>query len=535
MKGSLLWRALVALAVALLGLAYLLPSIPAVSHSVLGRILPGNQISLGLDLKGGIHLNLEVDVKKALENNLATMGRDLRATAREQELSILKPEVQAATEKLSFVLVDTAQQDKVDELLRKNFRNLDVEAKVPAEEGRVRYLLSLRPEAKKELMGLTVDQAVKTIRNRIDQFGVAEPDIRKQEGGRIQVQLPGLTDPARAIAIIGKTAHLEFRVVDDNADPAKLQQGMVPLGKEILPLRRVGQKPGQPAAEGQIMVSKEAALTGENIVDATVNTDQMNRYAVGLTFNAQGARDFERVTAENVRKQLAIVLDGVVYSAPVINEKISGGRASITGNFTVDDARDLAVVLRAGSLPAPVKVVEQRTVGPSLGQESIDKGVTSALAGLGLVMFFMAVYYRVGGLFADLALLLNMVLILAGLALFGATLTLPGIAGIILTIGMSVDANVLIFERIREEVRKGLTPLMCVDVGFSRATLTILDANVTTLIAAMVLYEFGTGPVRGFAVTLCLGIAGSMFAAIFFSRVLFDLYLRGREKASLNI
>ncbi|HAS89489.1 MAG TPA: protein translocase subunit SecD, partial [Desulfovibrio sp.] len=264
--------------------------------------------------------------------------------------------------------------------------------------------------------------------------------------------------------------------------------------------------------------------------------DQFNQPYVTLNFNSRGARIFERVTGENIKKRMAIVLDGKVYSAPTIQDKIAGGRASITGSYSTEEAHDLAIVLRAGSLPAPVKILEQRTVGPSLGQESIDKGVSAALVGSALVLIFMLVYYGFAGFVADIVLVLNVVLILAGLAAFGATLTLPGIAGIILTIGMAVDANVIIFERIREELRRGLTAKAAIVEGYSRATLTILDANITTVIAAVILYQFGTGPVRGFAVTLTLGIITSMFTAIFVTRILFDLYTSKRAAdAPLNI
>jgi preprotein translocase subunit SecD len=376
--------------------------------------------------------------------------------------------------------------------------------------------------------GLTLAEALKTIRNRIDQFGVAEPDIRRQQGGRIQVQLPGLSDPERAIGIIGQTAHLEFKIVDPDADVTKATQGVLAPGRELAMMRTT--LPDGSDGEAPIVILRDAVLTGETITDARVSHDQFNEPFVSLTFNARGSRQFERVTTDNVGKQLAIVLDGTVYSAPTIRERIAGGRASISGRFTVDEARDLAVVLRAGALPAPVNVVEQRSVGPSLGQESIDKGVFSALVGMALVIAFMVLYYGMAGIFADIALMFNLVLIVAGLAGFGATLTLPGIAGIILTIGMAVDANVIIFERIREELRRGLTPRAAIEEGYSRATLTILDANVTTILAAAILYEFGTGPIRGFAVTLSLGILASMFTAIFVTRIFFDLYLAGRGK-----
>jgi preprotein translocase subunit SecD len=386
------------------------------------------------------------------------------------------------------------------------------------------------PEYQKYLSDMTLDQAVKTIRNRIDQFGVAEPDIRRQQGGRIQIQLPGLQDPERAIQIIGKTAHLEFKLVDEDADPAKAAKGILPPGDELSTLRT--RQPNGTYVDQPIVLKKEAVLAGDAIADATTSIDSNNQSYVGLTFNSRGAKLFERLTTENVKKRMAIVLDGKVYSAPVIQEKISGGRASITGHFTTAEAHDLAIVLRAGALPAPVNILEQRVVGPSLGQESIDRGLMAGLIGAAAIFVFMAVYYGMAGVVADLALFLNVVLLMAGMALFGATLTLPGIAGIILTVGIAVDANVLIYERIREELRLGLTPRAAVDLGYERATLTIFDASLTNIIIAIILYQFGTGPVRGFAVTLILGLIISMFTAIFVTRIIFDLWVQRLKPGS---
>lgn len=526
MSGNLRWRLAVIGLVAFLGLIYTLPSLGTVKQSFLGKFLPDDVINLGLDLKGGIHLTLGVDVDKALANSLSQMGRDIRDQAKEDGIAVLRPQSTADGKHLELVLASADKREAFDDMLSKHFSVLTVNGVESDKDGRSLYKLSFTPRYAAEQAKLTVDQAVKTIRNRIDEFGVAEPDIRKQSDNRIQIQLPGLHDPERAIKLIGKTAHLEFKVVDDNADLDKAQKGLLPPGDELSVLRH--RNPDGSYLERPIVLRADAVMTGENISDARANFDNTNRAYVGLSFTPSGARQFERVTGENVKKRLAIVLDGKVYSAPTIQEKISGGRASITGNFSTEEARDLAIVLRAGALPAPVNILEQRSVGPSLGQESIQKGVYSALIGGIIVIAFMVVYYGVAGAVADMALLFNLVLIVAGLAGFGATLTLPGIAGIILTIGMAVDANVIIFERIREELRLGLSARSAVDVGYSRATLTILDANVTTVIAAMVLYQFGTGPIRGFAVTLILGIVASMFTAIFFTRFLFDLWLSRR-------
>jgi preprotein translocase subunit SecD len=376
------------------------------------------------------------------------------------------------------------------------------------------------------------DQALETIRNRIDQFGVTEPDIRPQEDNRILVQLPGIDDPERAIDLIGKTALLEFKLVDEENSVDDAQKGNIPPGDEVLYEVAIDPKTGR-KAKMPYLLKKRTLLTGEYITDARVQIDsRYNEPYVSLSFNARGSRLFEQITGENIKKRLAIVLDNKVYSAPVIQDRISGGRAQITGRFSMDEARDLAIVLRAGALPAPVKIIEERTVGPSLGKDSIERGFKSMLIGGATVVVFMGIYYSLSGVIADFALLLNIVFIMAGLAFFGATLTLPGIAGIILTIGMSVDANVLIFERVREELRLGKTPRASVEGGYGKALVTILDAQITTLIAALVLFQFGTGPVRGFAVTLSIGIVASLYTAIFATRIIFDYlyaYKKGRK------
>lgn len=524
---NLRWRIILTLTVMAVAVILLLPSLPGVKNSTLGKLLPDTAINLGLDLKGGIHLTLGVDVDKAIENNMSTQAQDLKASAREENFALLKPTLLPGT-RMEAILIGSAKQEGFEALLKKQFPSLKIDSKDTQAEDKVHYVLSMTPDYKKYLSKLTLDQAVKTIRNRIDQFGVAEPDIRRQEGNRIQVQLPGMSEPDRAIAVIGKTAHLEFKVVDDTVDPNSIKQGLVGPGREIAFMKSRSGK--EDAKEVPIVLFKDAAMTGEYITDARAVIEQNNnQFSVSLTFNARGAKVFERVSEENIKKRLAIVLDGKVYSAPVIQDKISGGKAQITGSFTQDEARDLAIVLRAGALPAPVNVLEQRTVGPTLGQESIDAGMmATGIAAIAIVLF-MAVYYSLSGIFANVVLLLNIVLTLAGLGAFGATLTLPGIAGIILTIAMAVDANVLIFERIREELHHGATPREAVSKGYDRATLAILDSNTTNVIVAIILYQFGTGPIRGFAVTLVLGIVMSMFTAIFVSRIMFDLYLAKRH------
>ncbi len=533
MKGNLRWRIALTLLVAVWGVVYALPSVmPEGKDTFLSGVLPNDRIHLGLDLQGGIHLTLGVDIDKALDNALSRAGQNIKADARDEGIRILRPTV-GKSGKLQFVLLKVDNQTKLEGLLSKNFKELNQDSKEGLKDGRIRYSLSFKKEYKKYLADMTLDQAIKTIRNRIDQFGVTEPDIRKQQDYRIQVQLPGLKDPERAIQVLGQTAHLEFKIADDEADMAQAQKGVLPPGDELSYIHKAN--PDGTETKTPIVLRADAVMTGENIADANTSFNSFNQPYVTLTFDSKGARDFDRITGENVKKRMAIVLDGKVYSAPTIQERIMGGRASITGHFTVEEARDLAIVLRAGALPAPVKVLEERSVGPSLGQESIDKGIYAALTGGVIVVLFMAVYYSFAGIVADIVLVFNILLIMAGLASFGATLTLPGIAGIILTIGMAVDANVLIFERIREELRRGMSVREALNEGYSRATLTILDANLTTIIAAVILYQFGTGPIRGFAVTLSLGILASMFTAIFVSRILFDLWIGRRQQVKLSI
>ncbi|MFH1594232.1 MAG: protein translocase subunit SecD [Candidatus Omnitrophota bacterium] len=371
------------------------------------------------------------------------------------------------------------------------------------------------------------DRALEIIRNRIDQFGVLEPSIQRQGVDRIVIQLPGITDRERAIKLVKSSAHLEFRLVSD--DPELLKKA---LAGEDVPGYELKEQKLRDDKTDSLLVAKESSLGGDTLVDATTEFSQsaFNQPYVSINFNSEGGAAFSEITGANVGKRLAIVLDDTVYSAPVIREKIPSGRAQISGNFSVQEANDLAIVLRAGALPAPVDIIEERTVGPALGKDSIERGLKAILAGGVAVLLFMAFYYLMTGLIADFALLLNMILITGALSYFGATLTLPGIAGLVLTIGMSVDANVLIFERIREESQLGKTIRAAIKSGFQRAFLTIMDANLTTLITALILFQFGTGPVRGFATVLSIGILSSMFTALIVTRLALDLLTSGGNK-----
>lgn len=365
-----------------------------------------------------------------------------------------------------------------------------------------------------------VDVVMEIIRRRIDEFGISEPSIYRQGDDYIVVQLPGIKDPERAIDLIGKTALLEFKLVDNEGLSSILRKASE-LGLKI--------------PNGLYLVKKEPELTGKYIQDARVGYDEYNMPCVNLVLTSEGARLFEETTSRNIHRELAIVLDGEVVSAPTIQERISGGSAMISGRFTFDEARDLAIVLRQGALPSPVEIISQRQIGPSLGQDSINKGIKAGIVGILLVITFMMVRYKLSGLLANLALFFNILILLGVLAGFGGVLTMPGMAGIVLIMGMSVDANVIIFERIKEELRRGKRLFTSVDVGYRRAFLTILDANLTTMIAALALLYFGTGPIRGFATTLIIGILVSMFTAIFATRIAFDLITTRQKIERLSI
>ena len=529
MSKSLGWRGAIVLFFVLTGLIYLMPSLTSDLPAWWSDVLPRDKIRLGLDLQGGMHLVLEVETLKAVESHLERVVEELKQDLRKKKIrySELK---RLGTERLVVTLMRSEDRDSFQDMAEANYPDFEVKP-VSAGENHLAFHLLFIPKARTRVMKMAADQALETIRNRIDQFGVSEPDIRPQEDNRLLIQLPGIKDPKRAIALIGKTALLEFKLVDEDHSAQDALEGNMPPGDEILYQVTIDPKTGR-HTKIPYLLKKRTVLTGEYITDARVQIDsRYNEPYVSLSFDAIGARLFEQITAQNIEKRLAIVLDNKVNSAPVIQGRIPGGKAQITGRYTMEDARDLAIVLRAGALPAPVKIIEERTVGPSLGKDSIEKGFKSMLIGGIVVVIFMVIYYSLSGFIADLALMLNILFIMAGLAFFGATLTLPGIAGIILTIGMSVDANVLIFERVREELRLGKTARTSIEGGYGKALVTILDAQVTTLIAALVLFQFGTGPVRGFAVTLSIGIIASLFTAIFVTRIIFDyLYVQRRMK-----
>jgi preprotein translocase subunit SecD len=485
-------------------------------------------LNLGLDLQGGIHLVLGVETDKFIASQTERAAEDFKNALERKGVGLKK----VAPEGLGRVVVELANPSNWNDALTvaAEFQSFDVNDR---EEKTGRFVLAMRDRQISQLRDDAVRQGVETIRNRVDQFCVAEPTITRQGGDRILIQLPGLQDPERAKALIGKTALLEFKMLDEQTPVEQALAGRVPETSEIL-YQRIVEKDTKAERKQPYVVLKRTLLTGGELTRAEVQADPNSpgNWQVAIEFTATGARIFGDVTEQNVGRRLAIILDGNLYSAPRINERIPGGRAVITGQFSVEEARDLAIVLRAGALPAPVTILEERTVGPSLGADSIRQGMIAILGSAAAVVIFMLLYYRLSGLIADVALVLNLLILLACMAAFGATLTLPGIAGIALTIGMAVDTNILIFERIREELRVGKSPRSAIEAGFHRALRTIIDTHLTVMVTAAILYNFGTGPVKGFAVSLFVGLAASLFTAYFFTRLLFDIVYVGRRKVT---
>ncbi|MGE5238234.1 MAG: protein translocase subunit SecD [Chloroflexota bacterium] len=540
MKKHIIWKVILLAATVVVSLVFFLPNTPMFQSMPdwWKKSMPNKGIVLGLDLQGGLHLVFEVEGDKAVEIALDRIATSLGSIFERKKL-------QATAKREGEFLVVTPGSPEVRKAVEDTYPNLTYA------EGRESVKYKFSSKEAQRIKDTATDQVLEIIRNRIDQFGVAEPIIHRQAQNEIVVQLPGVKDPKRAVEIIGKTALLEFKIVDDvspvaaelprsllpGEEDALLQkmEPKLPETDEILFQRVVNKETGA-VTKTPFLLKKDTLLTGDLLTEAKVNIDQrFNEPYVSITFNSAGAKIFEDITGQNVKKRLAIILDGNVYSAPVIQERIGGGNAQITGSFTMDEARDLAIVLRAGALPAPVKILQNVTVGPSLGRDSIEAGRLAGIIGTILVVVFMIVYYRLSGVIADFALVLNIILLLGAMASLNATLTMPGIAGIILAIGMAVDSNVLMFERMREEVRAGKTPKAAVDGGYNKAFWTIFDSHVTTLITAAVLFQFGTGPIKGFAVTLSLGVAINLFTALIGTKTVFDIIHAKREVERLSI
>jgi preprotein translocase subunit SecD len=539
-KAKILWKLILIGLTILLAFVFFLPNTPAFRYMPewWKNNMPSKGIVLGLDLRGGLHLVYEVEGDKAVEITTERYASTLKEILAKKNLT-------ANVTKSGSTIVVSASTPEIRKVIEENYPTF-----TPVETvGKLIYKLSDK-EAKR-IKDNAADQALETIRNRIDQFGVAEPTILRQGENEIVVQLPGVKDPQRAVDIIGRTAQLEFKLLDDEAKvAAELPQSIlpgeeenllkqfaekIPEGDEILFEKKVNRETGA-VRKIPLLLKKQTSLTGDLLSEARVNIDtRFNEPYVSITFNTAGAKIFEEVTGANVKKRLAIILDNTVYSAPVIQEKISGGNAQITGSFSTEDAKDLSIVLRSGALPAPLKLLQNVTVGPSLGRDSIEAGTLAGIMGTIAVVAFMILYYRLSGLIADLALFFNIILLLGAMASLNATLSLPGIAGIILAIGMAVDSNVLMFERMRDELRAGKTPRAAVDSGYHKAFWTIFDSHVTTLITAAVLFQFGTGPIKGFAVTLSLGVAINLFTALVGTKTVFDIINSRREIKTLSI
>ncbi|MDZ7594803.1 MAG: protein translocase subunit SecD [Thiobacillus sp.] len=500
----------------------LLPASPAWLTAI--GALPMN---LGLDLRGGVHFLLEVDMKTALEKAAIRYQNDFRTELRNARIRYSRISREGDAVTVHFATRD--QRDAAVDKLEAAFADLAYTADDQAEA--FTLTARLKPEFEKQVQEFALQQNITTLRNRVNELGVAEPVITQQGASRVVVQLPGVQDTAKAKDILGRTATLEIRMVDELADPMALAQGQAPFGTDIVPTR-----------DGTLIaVKKDVVLTGDSITNATPGFDSTSgQAAVHINLDGTGARIFKDATRENVNKRMAILLiekgRAEAITAPVIREEIGGGRVQITGMESAQEASDVALLLRAGALAAPMQIIEERTVGPSMGAENIAKGFNANIWGFFAVVIVIIFYYRVFGLFSSIALAINGFFLIALLSMLQATLTLPGMAAIALTLGMAIDANVLINERIREELRNGATPQAAISAGYERAWGTILDANVTTLIAGFSLFWLGSGPVRGFAVVLCLGILTSMFSAVTVSRAMANLtYGRQARLTKLSI
>mgnify|MGYP006277426699 FL=1 len=519
------WKIVLVVLVALFGFAYAAPNLlPAKTVEQWQDTLPGwmptKQVNLGLDLRGGAYVLLGVDVDTVLEERLENLVGLIRRELRSERLRYTGLGVQDGA--AVFTLRDPSQLDEI----RSPLRDLEQGTVLNVDRETGRVALSYSDDALDQLRSDVVAQSIEVVRRRVDATGLREPVIQRQGDNRILLQLPGVEDTGEILDLIKQTAKLTFHLVDETVAGATESRRDVPAGTMILPFADA--QPGQPDT---LPVRRQVVVGGESLTNAQSTFNQSGQSVVAFQFDGAGSRRFCRASTENVGRRLAIVIDEEVVSAPVLREPICGGRGEISGSFSPASAEQLAIQLRSGALPAPIRVLEERTVGPSLGQDSIEAGQSASVVALGLVIVFMVITYSLFGVFATGALIVNMALIFGVLSWLQATLTLPGLAGIVLTVGMAVDANVLIFERIREELRNGRTVISAVDAGYSQAIGTIVDSNLTTLIAAL----FGSGPVKGFAVTLSIGIASSMFCAILVTRLMVVTWLRRARPKALPI
>ncbi|GGC36178.1 hypothetical protein GCM10011371_24450 [Novosphingobium marinum] len=529
------WKRVWYWGLALLAAAAALPSILSLANISWPSALPDPMVNLGLDLAGGSHILLEADPAQVGRQRLETMEESVRTALSDAEPRIRIGDLSTSDGRLSFMLDDATQVDAArEEILPLTYGagltgQRDWEINVV--DGN-RFIVSPTEEGLEQAVSLAMDSATEVVRKRIDALGTREPTIIRQGDERIVVQVPGLEDPEALKALLGQTAKLEFKLVDTNAAPSDLAQGIVPPGSELVPYADPAEAGGVPA----LAVRRLGGIKGDQLTDARQTFDsQTNEPVVSITFNQQGGAKFAKLTTENVNRPFAIILDGQVLSAPNINEPILGGSAQISGSFTVDTANQLAISLRSGALPVDLKVIEERTVGPDLGADSIRKGMIAMGVGTLLVILLMIATYGRFGLYATAALVINVMMILGIMAVLGATLTLPGLAGFVLTIGAAVDANVLINERIREERKKGRRVVAAVENGYKEASRAIYDANVTNFIAGVLLFLFGSGPIRGFAVVLIIGLFTSVFTAVALTRMWVARWLRKARPSELHI
>ncbi len=524
------WKIWTILAVIVLGVLFALPNFVSEQQArLIPGFLPSKQLSLGLDLRGGSHLMLEASTDDVRKTKLESLEETVRNELRGAEGgAIAFTDLSTADGKLGFVLADPTAADRAVAVLMKatqplsslsGARDVEVSAAGP------RVTLTETDAGIDKSIDNAMAQEVEVIRKRIDELGTREPTIVRQGSNRIVVQVPGLQDPSALKALLGKTAKLEFKLVDIGADQAEVAQGRAPPGSQILPS----------LAGGPVVVKRRAIVSGDQLVDSQVSSDQNGSPAVSFRFDSTGGRRFAQATQENVGKPFAIILDGKVISAPNINEPILGGSGIISGSYTTQTANELAILLRSGKLPVSLKLVEERTVGPDLGADSIRAGSIAAVAAVLAVAILMIAVYGRFGVYSVLALFINVIMILGVMSMGGFTLTLPGIAGLVLTIGAAVDANVLINERIREEQRKGRGVIASVEVGFRDATRTIWDANSLNIIVAIIMFMFGSGPIKGFAVVLSIGIATSVFTAVTVVRLMVSRWLAKARPAALAI
>jgi preprotein translocase subunit SecD len=524
------WKVWSITALILLGILFAVPSmLPADTRAQWPKFLPQSTINLGLDLAGGSHLLLEADAADAAKQRLQAMEDTVSTELRRMNPRIDIGDISTAGGRLSFMVRDPTRVDAAVEKLREltqpvgmtGSRDWDV-----AVADSTRIVMTPTPSGSARALKDAMSVARDVVRRRIDPQGTKEITVITQGDRRILVQVPGVEDPEALKRLIGQTARLEFKLVDQTADPNLVAQGRAPAGSQVLPLADGG---------GGMAVKRRVMVNGDQLVDAKQTFDQDGQPVVSITFNTAGARRFGRVTQENVNKPFAIILDDKILSAPNINEPILGGQAQISGSFTVESANQLAVSLASGKLPVKLNVIEERTVGPDLGKDSIRKGAIASIVATVAVILFMLVTYGRFGVYATLALVINALLILGIMAIFNATLTLPGIAGFVLTIGAAVDANVLINERIREEQRRGRKILDALETGYTEASTAIFDANITNVIAAALMFYFGSGPIRGFAVVLMIGIVTSVFTAVNFTRMMVALWVKRRRPKALYI